>query len=335
MRTTPNISLSAATGLIDTIIARGGDPDQVLRSLGLRRRDVGDPHGFIACATFAGLLEAAAEATGDACFGLHFGERYNPKNVGPVTYLALNSPTFRDGFENIARYLLVHNEGARTSFAVSGPWAYFRHELTDPSIAPPRQLTEYSLAVARNVLRLMAGSQWAPAEVWFAHPRPRDTAEHARVFAAPVAFGAATNAFVIEREFAERPVPTADERLYPILKRYLDRVLVEAPREDGLLAAVRRAVGESLRDGKPDLLRVARKLAMSQRTLQRRLREEGRDFKGLVDDTRHRFSLSYLRDRKHTLAEVACLLGYSEVSAFNRAFRRWTGATPSEYRHRR
>ena len=73
----------------------------------------------------------------------------------------------------------------------------------------------------------------------------------------------------------------------------------------------------------------------SRRTLQRRLREEGLDFKRLVDDTRRRFSLSYLRDRKHTLAEVACLLGYAEVSAFNSAFRRWTGTTPSAYRHRR
>ena len=335
MCTAPTISLSAATGLIDAIAAKGGDPDQVLRSLGLRRRDVSDPHGVIVCATFARLLEAAAEATGDACFGLHFGERYNPKNVGPLTYLALNSPTFGTAFENIARYLSVHNEGARTSFAVEGARAYFRHEVSDPSIAALRQHNEYSLAVARNVLRLMAGSQWAPAEVQFAHPAPRDPTEHVRVFAAPVVFGAAMNAFVIEREFADRPVPAADERLYPILKRYLDDALLEAPREDGLLAAARRAVGESLRDGAPDLPRVARKLAMSRRTLQRRLREEGLDFKRLVDDTRRRFSLSYLRDRKHTLTEVACLLGYSEVSAFNRAFRRWTGATPSEYRGRR
>ena len=92
MRTAPTFSLFAATGLIDAIAAKGGDPDQVLRSLGLRRRDVSDPHGVIVCATFARLLEAAAEATGDACFGLHFGERYNPQNVGPLTYLRRRAP---------------------------------------------------------------------------------------------------------------------------------------------------------------------------------------------------------------------------------------------------
>jgi AraC-like DNA-binding protein len=77
---------------------------------------------------------------------------------------------------------------------------------------------------------------------------------------------------------------------------------------------------------------VAKKLGLGPRTLQRRLKEYGADFKTLVDDTRRRFSLNYLRDRKHTLTEIAYLLGYSEVSAFNRAFKRWTGSTPSDYR---
>jgi AraC-like DNA-binding protein len=148
----------------------------------------------------------------------------------------------------------------------------------------------------------------------------------------PVSFGCATNAFVMEREFVERQVPAADERLYPILRRYLERVLKEEPPEDALLASVRRTVAESMRNGDPKLTQVASKIAVSPRTLQRRLKGYGVDFKGLVDGTRCRFSLNYLRDRKHTLMEIAYLLGYSEVSAFNRAFKRWTGSTPSDYR---
>ena len=334
VRKTPVISLAATTGLIGAITTGGGDPDQVLRACGLSRRAVSDPHGFIACSIFARLLETAAQATRDACFGLHFGEHYNPKNVGPVTYLVLNSPTFAMGFETLARYLNAHNEGGQVSFVIKGDWAYLRHEVNDPSIESPRQFSEYSMAVGRNTIRLMAGSQWAPVEVQFAHPAPSDVAEYTRVFGAPASFGCPTNAFVIEREFVDRQVPAADEHLYPVLKRYLDRVLAEMPREDDLLASIRRAVGESLRDGDPSLALVARKLAMGQRTLQRRLREQGVDFKWLVDDTRRRFSLNYLRERKHTLCDIACLLGYSEVSAFNRAFKRWTGSTPSDYRRR-
>ena len=89
-----------------------------------------------------------------------------------------------------------------------------------------------------------------------------------------------------------------------------------------------------MRDGDPKLTDVARKVALGSRTLQRRLKDQGLDFKKLVDDTRHRFSLNYLRDPQHTLTDIAYLLGYSEVSAFNRAFKRWTGSTPVSHRRR-
>lgn len=329
------ISLTAATGLIDAIAAGGSDPDAVLSSLGLTRQAISNPMGVIPSSDFARLLEAAAQATRDDCFGLHFAEHYQPKNIGPVTYVVLNSPTFAAGIENVARYLHAHNEAARVTFAVEGDRAYVRHELADLSIEVPRQHNEYSLVVGLNTVRLMAGSRWAPAEVQFSHPAPVDSSEHVRVFRAPVSFGCPTNALVVEREFFDRPVPAADKRLYPILRRYLDRVLEEMPREEGLLVAVRRAIGEAMRDGDPTLAQVAKKVVSSPRTLQRQLKNHGVEFKKLVDDTRHRFSLNYLRDPKHTLTEIAYLLGYSEVSAFNRAFKRWTGSTPSEYRKKK
>jgi AraC-like DNA-binding protein len=330
----PMISVAAATGLIETIEAAGGTVDRILRSVGLVRSIFSDAERFLASSDFAQILEEAARATGDDCFGLHFGERYNPKNIGPLIYVVLNSPTIAAGFENIARYLKLHNEAATVALVIEGKWAYARHLLVKLAVETPRQHNEYSMAVALNTLRLMVGSLWAPVEVQFAHAAPRQTSEHLRVFGAPVSFGCATNSFVMEREFLERSVPAADERLYPILRRYLDGVLKEMPRDDDLLTSVRRAVGESMRDGEPKLTLVAKRLAMSPRTLQRRLKESGVDFKGLVEDTRRRFSLSYLRDRRNTLTEIAYLLGYSEVSAFNRAFRRWTGSTPAAYRRR-
>jgi AraC-like DNA-binding protein len=326
------ISLAAATGLIEAIEAAGCPPDRVLRPLGLTRSALGDPHGFIPSSDFAQLLEEAAQATGDESFGLHFGERFHPKNIGLLTYVVINSPTVSAAFENVGRYLRVHNEAARSSVVVEGRWASARHEFSGLTVAVPRQQNEFSTAVAIGTVRLMAGSDWVPIEVRFAHPAPHALAEHARIFGAPVSFGHDANALVMEREFLERQVPAADERLYPILRRYLEGVLAEMPAEDRLLASVRRAIGESIRDGNPKLAAVAKKVALSPRSLQRQLREFGTEFNALVDDTRRRFSIHYLRDRKHTLTEVAYLVGYSEVSAFNRAFRRWTGSTPADYR---
>jgi AraC-like DNA-binding protein len=101
-----------------------------------------------------------------------------------------------------------------------------------------------------------------------------------------------------------------------------------------VLGSVRRAISDAMREGSPSLIRVAGKLAMSPRTVERRLSAHGAVFRALVDDTRRRLALDYLKRRRHTLTEIAFLLGYSEVSAFNRAFKRWTGSTPSRYGRR-
>jgi Arabinose-binding domain of AraC transcription regulator, N-term len=267
VRTRPTISLTVATGLIEAVVAAGANPDEVLRAVGLDRSALSSPRGFIACADFTRLLEAASQFTGDDDFGLRFGEHYQPKNIGPLAYVVLNSPTFAMALENVGRYLRAHNDGLRASFTQEDKWARLELQLVEPAIEIPRQHNEYGMAVVLGMIRLMAGTQWAPSEVQFAHPAPRDTAEHIRVFRSPVSFSRATNAFLMEREFVDRPVPAADARLYPILQRYLDRVLDEIPREDELLASVRKAVGESMRDGDPTLAKVARKIALSPRTL--------------------------------------------------------------------
>jgi AraC-like DNA-binding protein len=328
----PMISVATATGLLEAIRAAGGNPDHILHTVGLDRSAFSKPEAFIPSSSFAQLLEEAARATGDDCFGLHFGEHSNPKNIGPMCYVVLNSPTIGAGIENVERYHKVHNEAAKWFFALEGNHGYIRFVLTNVGVAVPRQHNECSMAAALNTFRLMVGSQWAPQEVQFAHEAPQQISEHLRVFRAPVLFGYETNAFVVDREFVERQIPAADPRLYRILKRYLERVLGEMPREDGLLTSVRRAIAESMRDEEPKITRVAKTLALTPRTLQRQLKERGVEFKKLIEDTRRRFALSYLRDRKHTITEIAFLLGYSEVSAFNRAFKRWTGSTPLDYR---
>src|SRR4029450_5650879 len=104
VRRTPLISLTAATGLLEAIEAAGANPEQTPRSVGLTPAAVSKPDGFIPCAQFARLLDEAAHATGDDCFGLHFGERFNPKDAGPVAYVMINSPTIQAGFQDAARY---------------------------------------------------------------------------------------------------------------------------------------------------------------------------------------------------------------------------------------
>src|SRR5262249_48168165 len=124
------ISLAAATGLIEAIEAAGRNPEDGLRPLGLDRGVRSNPPGFIPSLDFARVLDEAARATDDDCFGLHFGERFHPKNIGPLVYVVLNSPTIAVALDNVARYLRVHNEAAHVSFTMDEKWGYLRHVLT-------------------------------------------------------------------------------------------------------------------------------------------------------------------------------------------------------------
>jgi AraC-like DNA-binding protein len=314
------IAVSATTGLLDTIAASGANADEILRTVGLKRSVLANPDGRIACSTFARVLEEAARATADDCFGLHFGEHFDPKDIGALVYVVANSPTISIAIQNTERYLRIHNNAARTAFSIEGQRGYLRYVLSESDLHWSRQHNEFSMAVGLRVFRMVAGDRFRPLEVQFTHDTPSRTSEHERVFGCRILFACSANALVLERDVVERLVPAADNRLYRILKEHADRVLSEMPRENDFLGAVRSAIGESIAEGDPKRTRIARKLTMSPRTLERRLKQHGVVYKGLVNDTRRRFALDYLRDRRHTVTQVAFLLGYSEVSAFNRRF---------------
>jgi AraC-like DNA-binding protein len=139
---------------------------------------------------------------------------------------------------------------------------------------------------------------------------------------------------VIDRSMLELPIPTHDPILYDILLSHARTVLGEGPRSDGVVMRLRRAVEEGLRTREVDLHTLARKLHLSPRTLQRRLAEEGTSHQSLIDSVRREMALRLL-ESDVPIAEAAYLLGFSEASAFHRAFKRWTGQTPAEFRRGR
>src|SRR5687768_13521501 len=188
------MSVAAAARLPSAIAAGGADPDSVFRAAGLDRAVLDAPDGLMASSAFPRLLEGAAQATGDPDFGLHYAERIDPRDVGTLAYVVLNSPTIGAAIANIERYLHIHNTAATVWFGVTGPRAYLRYLLSDPAGGASRQHNEYAMTVLLGTLRIMAGTDWTPIEIQFSHESPAQTAEHRRIFGAPVAFGCAANA---------------------------------------------------------------------------------------------------------------------------------------------
>ena len=323
-----------AAGLLDAVVVRGGSTARVLASAGVDAADLADPDRLLAVEQVVALFEAAARETGDDAFGLHLGTTYDFASVGALAYAVLNAPTVHVALHNFTRYGRTFVQGGDITLEEHGDEVRLGYVLDVADRERCRQHAEGAAVVTLRVLRRLIGEDWRPRSVWFGHAEPADTAEHAKLLGVPLRFGAPIMmAVAFDAAVLARPVPDADRRLLPIVEHHLQELLASKTGE-GWLDDVRRAIGESLCDGVPTIRTVAKRLGSSVRTLQRRLAERGAVFSTLLDDVRRDVALRYLADQKVDLTEVAFLTGYSELSAFGRAFRRWTGSTPLAARKR-
>jgi AraC-like DNA-binding protein len=170
--------------------------------------------------------------------------------------------------------------------------------------------------------------------VFFTHPRPRNVAKFESVFRVAVHFDAERDHAVFLPGAFDVPLPQADPVLCSLLARHADKLLERAAPTPPLLERVRRAIANELRGGLPTVGQIAPVVGIPERTLRRRLEREGVSFQGILDDMRRELALSYLEQPDIELEEAAYLLGYSEASAFRRAFKRWTGKSVTDFRRR-
>jgi AraC-like DNA-binding protein len=315
--------------LLELIAALGGSPERVLAAAGVTAADLADLDRPIEMETEIRLVDAAAHQMGDDYFGLHAGSLLDFQVLGVLTYAVLNAPTVGTGLRNFERYARLHFRGPRISVGIDGHEAQLSFVVDVPDGVPRRQHAEGSAVIGLRIMRCLIGPDWRPRRVLFAHDRPRDTSEHERSLGAPLRFRQPVHfGLVFDAADLERPVPGADRRLLPIIERHLDELLATPDPDDAWLGKVRSAIATSVCDGHPGIPTVARRLGLSVRTLQRRLGEQGAVFKSLIEDVRRELALRYLADGRTRLTDVAFLVGYSELSAFGRAFKRWTGSTP-------
>jgi AraC-like DNA-binding protein len=199
-------------------------------------------------------------------------------------------------------------------------------ELSRPGI-------DFQSATMHLVTTRWLGRQAADLEVWFTYPEPRDLTEHRVTFgAAELRFGMPWNGFVHDAAHLDAAVPGADPRVHALLRQHADSMLAALAPGDGLVQRVRASLIESLKDGPPSASAVAASMGVTRRTLTRHLAELGTSFSNLLDDVRKRAATHYVTASDHTLLDIAFLVGFSESSAFVRAFKRWHGVAPMAYR---
>ena len=314
--------------------ARGVGAAALLAGSGVDPARLADADARIPLATEELLWARAAELSGDACFGLHAAALIRPGAFDVMDYAVRTAPTLREALERLARYnRLVHDVAAFRIVDV-GATVRVEHGFVSPGHQPCRQASEFTLASLPVVAAQIAGGRALPAlAVEFAHAAPAELAPYREVFGLVPRFGAEVSAISFDAARLREPVPDADPGLSRIVTAHAERLLAElAPPQPGLAEQVRRFIAESLDQGPPSLRQVAHRLHLSERSLQRRLDEEGCRFAELVEQVRRELALRYIADRKLALGEVAYLLGFAEPSPFHRAFKRWTGMTPAAAR---
>jgi len=331
-----SVSVAYLQGLIEHLQRQGLAPEALLAHAQLGPEVLGQRDQRVAASAYLTLLGEGVRLTGDQCLGLHLGESVRPGYYGVLGYLIMSCATLADALHRQARYAsLVGNLGLVVlddEPARPGCEALVAHSWQPLLAQQQRQLSEETLAGWVSFGRWISGLDVAPTEVRFQHSAPADTSEHARIFRCPVLFDQPDNALIFPKRLLAVPLNQADAQVRGMLDAYADRLLAELNRGNSVLDRARLELARQLPEQGPDLEAIAVALALSPRTLQRRLREARLSFSQLVDETRQQLVLHYLRDPALELAEIAFLVGFSEPGSLARAFRRWTGASPGEYR---
>jgi len=331
-----SVSVAYLQGLIDHLQRQGVAPEVLLAHAQLTPEVLAQRDQRVAASAYLALLGEGVRRSGDDCLGLHLGEAVRPGYYGVLGYLIMSCATLADALHRQARYAaLVGNLGVvglddEPSRPCCEPLVVHSWQPLLPQ--QQRQVSEETLAGWVSFGRWISGLDIAPTEVRFQHPAPADTSEHQRIFRCPVLFGQADNALIFPKRLLGVPLGQADAQVQGTLDAYADRLLGELKQGHHVLDQARLQLARQLPEQGPDLEAIASALALSPRTLQRRLREAGLSFSQLVDETRQQLALHYLRDPALELAEIAFLVGFSEPGSLARAFRRWTGTSPGEYR---
>ena len=277
------------------------------------------------------LLDVASAKCKDVDFGLHVGEAIKPGHYGVLGYACMSSRTFEEIVGRMQRYqYLVSDIGANT-IQQQGDTIQFQFEC-NTSPYPPRQLAEEHLAGIVTFFHWIGRADKAPTRVHFQHSTPDNINEHKRIFACPVLFDQAETAIYFPAAYLTEALPQADSTVSKMMDSYAEELLAKLPKGEGLLDQTEVALAELLQNGEPSLEGLASHLGINIRSLQRRLKEFNLSYHGLLEKIRHQHALSYIHQERLSLTDIAFLLGFSEQSSFQRAFKRWTGETPGRFR---
>jgi AraC-like DNA-binding protein len=281
--------------------------------------------------TYLLIQDEAAVYVDDPYFGLHMGEYAKAGSWSILGYLMMNCASLGEAFEKSTRYQRIIGNLIEGGGRVEGD--RITVTLHTPPHAPEmsRHCFEATLSSSVRLMRTLTGSDLSPLQVTFEHAAPESTAEYERVFRCPVRFDHEETSFTLDFAMLQTPILFANPDLLAYFEDYAQTFLTQLESKREYTRAVAKIILSRMDDERLSVQKVANELAVSVRTLQLKLKDEGVAFSELHRDIRRRLAMQYLR-QNYSVEDITYLLGYSEPSVFRKAFKRWSGLTPGQYR---
>lgn len=327
----PTTIAGYAVAVAKALEYRGVDPGRVFRAAGISRELSNDPLNRLTIDELTRLFKVCVEITRDPYFGLTVAKFLHVSNLHALGYALLASSTLMDFCRRLERYFRLASQVAEVRGVDNGGELAL---VTHPLFNPCRETEDAWLAIILRFMREMFKRDYKPLRVQFRHECPEQGAEpYERYFGCPVAFGFADASLVFDRAEMDRPLPGACPEIAQANDQISASYIAKIERSD-VVALVRSVIVKQLASGECSRGRVADTLHLSEATLQQRLAHRSTSFQALLDDTRRELACNYIRQPALSVTEITYLLGFTDQSNFNRAFKRWTGQSPSAFRKR-
>jgi AraC-like DNA-binding protein len=318
--------------LLKNAAGTGINTRAICETAGLTSKTLEDPEAHIPSDCMETIWKEVALQTKDQDFGLHLGESINEYPGGDIVLSVMaNCSTVGDALDKLCCYHKIMSDAIQPKLEVKDKLAHLSWETANPRLKPSRHMSEALLSIFITILKRLSENSTSPVEVHFRHAAPQDIREHQRIFQAPLLFDQQKDELIIEKQNLEKPVFLANPQLLDTLERYALKLIHKIYLPNSLADKVICLLGKGMQGEKPSVESIASELAVSVRSLQKKLSEEGTTFQQLLDYSRKEMAIQYLKNPQMTLCDIAFMLGFSEQSAFNHAFKRWTGKTPKQY----
>lgn len=308
----------------------GVEPEPLFRLHNIDPARISDPNFRASKKALNGVWAHAAQLIDDQGIGLRAAEFLHPSHMGALGYAWLASTSLRTALNRVSRYVHFIADDIEVDLQASGELFSVTVKEHDK---PQRFMwaSDSSLAILTALCRMNYGAQLHPVSVEFQHAAPNDAGNWFGFFRCPVHFGCEADRINLAMEVVNKKLPSANPQLAQLSDQVMIQTLGRLSRER-IVPRVKSSIIDLLPSGNVNDEQIAAELSMSTRSLQRKLKKKETTFKQLLTEVRQELADKYIRNNQLSLTEISFMLGFSEVSSFSRAFKRWTGESPSEYR---